>query len=285
MTRCGEKDNGMTNPDYIRFGAFAAMFAVMASWEMLAPRRPLTTSKALRWSGNLGVLAIDTFLVRLLFTVLPMAMAQRVQVAGWGILNDLPFPYWLKVVAGIMLLDLAIYLQHVMFHATPVFWRLHMMHHADVDFDFTTGLRFHPIEILLSMIIKLATVVIIGPPPLATLLFEVFLNATSMFNHGNVRLPPAADRVIRLIVVTPEMHRVHNSVIPRETNSNFGFNFPWWDRIAGTYRDQPKAGHVGMTIGLKQFQGVRRQTLWWMLALPFRGRTGQYPTSRGGAGS
>lgn len=276
MTRCGEKDNDVTNPDYIRFGAFAAMFVVMASWEILAPRRPLTTSKALRWSGNLGVLAIDTLLVRLFFTVLPVAMAQKVQEAGWGVLNVLSLPYWLKVVAGIMLLDLVIYLQHVLFHATPVFWRLHMMHHADVDFDFTTGIRFHPLEILLSMVIKLATVAVIGPPPFAALLFEVLLNATSMFNHGNVRLQ-AADKIIRLIVVTPEMHRVHHSVIPRETNSNFGFNFPWWDRLAGTYRGQPEAGHVGMTIGLKQFQEDRKQTLWWMLALPFKGRTGQYP--------
>ncbi len=274
----------MTNPDFIRFGAFAAIFAIMTSWEALAPRRLLTASKPLRWSGNLGVLAIDTLLVRLLFTVLPMAMAQRVQEAGWGVLNLLPFPYWLKVVVGVLLLDLAIYLQHVMFHATPLFWRLHMMHHADVDFDFTTGVRFHPLEILLSMGIKLAAVAVIGPPPLAALLFEVLLNTTSMFNHGNVRLPRAADRVIRLIVVTPEMHRVHHSIVPRETNSNFGFNFPWWDRLAGTYRDQPEAGHTDMTIGLKQFQEARRQTLCWMLALPFKGGTGQYPLNRGGPG-
>ncbi|HEX9023705.1 MAG TPA: sterol desaturase family protein [Geobacteraceae bacterium] len=274
----------MTNPDFIRFGAFAAIFAIMASWEALAPRRRLTTSRPLRWTGNLGVLAIDTFLVRSVFTVLPMAMAQRAQEAGWGVLNVLPLPWWLKVVVGILLLDLVIYLQHLMFHATPVFWRLHMMHHADVDFDFTTGVRFHPVEILLSMVIKLAAVAAIGPPPLAALLFEVLLNTTSVFNHGNVRLPRAADRIIRLIVVTPEMHRVHHSVIPKETNSNFGFNFPWWDRLAGTYRDQPEAGHTGMTIGLKQFQEARRQSLWWMLALPFKGATGQYPINRGGSG-
>ena len=256
------------------------MFVIMASWEVLAPRRPLLASKALRWSGNLGVLAIDTLVVSLFFAVLPLAMAQRVQEAGWGVLNAVSFPYWLKVVAGILLLDLAIYLQHVMFHAIPVFWRFHMMHHADVDFDFTTGVRFHPVEILLSTVIKLAAVAVIGPPPLAVLLFEVLLNATSMFNHGNVRFSPAADRFIRLLVVTPEMHRVHHSVIPRETNSNFGFNFPWWDRITGTYRDQPEAGHTGMTIGLKQFQEERRQTLWRMLTLPFKGKTGQYPINQ-----
>lgn len=268
----------MTNSDYIRFGAFAVMFAIMACWEILAPRRHLVASKAIRWSGNLGVLAIDIVLVRLLFTVLPIAMAEKVQAAGWGMLNIVTLPYWLKILIGIILLDFSIYLQHVMLHAVPVFWRLHMMHHADVDFDFTTGVRFHPIEILLSMAIKLAAVAVIGPTSLAVLLFEVFLNATSMFNHGNVRLPLAADRFLRLIVVTPEMHRVHHSVIPKETNSNFGFNFPWWDRIAGTYCAQPQAGHEGMTIGLIQFQGITRQTLLWMLLLPFRGKGGGYPS-------
>ena len=273
----------MTTADFIRFGVFAVMLVIMAFWEILAPRRPLIASKTLRWSGNLGILAIDTVLVRLSFTVLPVAMAQRAQGAGWGILNLVSIPVWLKVIIGIMLLDLAIYLQHLMLHAVPVFWRLHMMHHADLDFDFTTGVRFHPVEILVSMVIKLTAVAVIGPLPLAVLLFEVFLNATSMFNHGNVRLPPQADRFLRLIVVTPEMHRVHHSVIPKETNSNFGFNFPWWDRIAGTYRDQPEAGHEGMTIGLKQFQAIKRQTLFWMLALPFKGKVGKYPINlRGG---
>lgn len=272
----------MTNPDSIRIGAFAAMFLVMAFWEIVAPRRPLMASKALRWSGNLGVLAIDTVLVRLLVTLLPIEMAQKVQGAGWGILNIVSLPYWLKVLIGLILLDLAIYLQHVMFHAVPIFWRLHMMHHADVDFDFTTGVRFHPVEIILSMAIKLAAVAVIGPQPLAVLLFEVFLNATSMFNHGNVRLPLAIDRYLRLIVVTPDMHRVHHSVVARETNSNFGFNFPWWDRIAGTYRAQPQAGHEGITIGLTQFQGIQRQTLPWMLLLPFRGKRGEYPINRQG---
>jgi len=262
----------MSNPNYFRFGSFAVMFAVMASWEMLASRRLIVASKPLRWSGNLGVLAIDVALVRLIFAVLPLEMARRVQGTGLGILNTVSPPYWLKVVIGLMLLDLVIYLQHLMFHAVPIFWRLHMMHHADLDLDFTTGVRFHPLEIVLSMAIKLAAVVLIAPPPLAVLLFEILLNATSMFNHGNVRLPPAIDRFLRLLVVTPDMHRVHHSVLPRESNSNFGFNFPWWDRIAGTYRDQPSAGHEGMTIGLAPFQNAKRQTLLWMLLLPFRGR-------------
>jgi len=176
-----------------------------------------------------------------------------------------------------------IYLQHVMFHSVPVLWRLHMMHHADLDFDFTTGGRFHPIEILLSMGIKTAAVVALGPPPIAVLLFEVLLNATSMFNHGNVSLPPAVDGVLRFIVVTPDMHRVHHSVIPRETNSNFGFNLPWWDRIGGTYRDQPSMGHDAMTIGLTRFLEAKRQTFIWMLILPFRKTAGGHPA--GGRGN
>jgi sterol desaturase/sphingolipid hydroxylase (fatty acid hydroxylase superfamily) len=182
------------------------------------------------------------------------------------------------VACGVILLDFVIYLQHVMFHFVPVFWRLHRVHHADLDFDFTTGGRFHPIEILLSMGIKMAAVATTGAPPLAFLLFEVLLNAVSMFNHGNVSLPPAVDGVLRFLVVTPDMHRVHHSVVPRETNSNFGFNLPWWDRILGTYRDQPAAGHDGMTIGLAQFQEEKRQTLPWMLVLPFRDGSGRRST-------
>jgi sterol desaturase/sphingolipid hydroxylase (fatty acid hydroxylase superfamily) len=275
----------MSNSGSIRLSVFALMFLLMALWEMLAPRRPLLASKVQRWFGNLGVSAIGSVLVALLVTLPPLELARRMQEAGWGVLNTAGLPYGLKVLAGMIMLDLVIYLQHVLFHAVPVLWRLHMMHHADVDFDFTTGVRFHPLEILLSMAIKLAAVAVIGPPPVAVLLFEIFLNATSMFNHGNVRLPPAIDRILRLIVVTPEMHRVHHSVLPAETNSNFGFNFPWWDRLAGTYRAQPQAGHEGMMIGLKQFQGEKRQTLFWLLLLPFRGKTGGYPISRRGSGS
>ena len=272
----------MDDAAYIRLGAFIVMLCIMSLWERLAPRRSLIVSRRVRWFGNLGILAIDNILVRILFTVLPIEMAARAEGAGWGILNVVALPFWLKVLLGIILLDLSIYLQHVMLHAVPIFWRLHMMHHADIDFDFTTGVRFHPIEILLSLAIKLAAVVIIGPTPLAVLLFEIALNASSMFNHGNVRLPLPVDRILRLLIVTPDMHRVHHSVIPKETNSNFGFNFPWWDRLTGTYRDQPEAGHEGMTIGLKQFQEAKRQSLWWMLILPFKGKVGQYPINQKG---
>ena len=267
----------------IRLGAFLAVCLLMAAWERAAARRTLLLPRTLRWPANLGILALDAALVRLIFSAAPYALALRAQAAGWGLLNAYPLPGWLKVALGVILLDLVIYLQHVMFHAVPAFWRLHMMHHADLDFDFTTGGRFHPAEILLSVGIKMGAVAALGAPPLAFLLFEVLLNATSMFNHGNVSLPPALDRVLRIVVVTPDMHRVHHSVVPGETNSNFGFNLPWWDRILGTYRDRPAAGHDGMTIGLAQFQEERRQTLPWLLLLPFRGRAGRYPIGRSGS--
>jgi sterol desaturase/sphingolipid hydroxylase (fatty acid hydroxylase superfamily) len=209
-------------------------------------------------------------------------MALLAQKSGWGLLNSFALPYWLPVVIGVAVLDLVIYLQHVMFHTVPVLWRLHMMHHADLDFDVTTGLRFHPIEVILSMGIKLSVVVVIGPPALAVLIFEILLNTTSMFNHGNIRLPSTIDRKLRLLVVTPDMHRVHHSVTIRETNSNFGFNLPWWDRLLGTYRDQPAAGHEGMTIGLAQFRDPKRLTFLWMLALPFIGKPGGYAINRRG---
>ncbi|HUV13474.1 MAG TPA: sterol desaturase family protein [Acidobacteriota bacterium] len=185
----------------------------------------------------------------------------------------------MAVVAGVILLDCSIYFQHVLFHAIPALWRLHMVHHADLDFDVTTGLRFHPIEMLLSVVIKVAVVVVLGTPVLAVLIFEVLLNATAMFNHGNVRLHPAVDRYLRWILVTPDMHRVHHSVIPEETNSNFGFNLPWWDRIFGSYRAQPAAGHGKMEIGLRQFRDPKQLTLLSSLCIPFVGKAGEYTLS------
>ena len=260
----------MNGEAFIRFTFFLAVSLGMAAWETVAPRRPRISSRATRWPANLGILALDTLFVRLVVSVAPYSLAVRTQETGWGLLNAYPLPDWMRVAFGVILLDLVIFLQHVMFHAVPVFWRLHRVHHADLDFDFTTGGRFHPVEILLSTGIKMAAVAATGAPPLAFLLFEVLLNAVSMFNHGNVRLPRSVDKVFRFLVVTPDMHRVHHSVVPRETNSNFGFNLPWWDRILGTYRDQPAAGHDGMIIGLSQFQEEKRQTLPWMLLLPFR---------------
>jgi sterol desaturase/sphingolipid hydroxylase (fatty acid hydroxylase superfamily) len=237
--------------------------------EVLAPRRILSVPRKLRWSGNLGIVLLNTLTVRFLFPLLPVSFAFLVQERGWGLLNQLDLPPWPAIGVALVLLDLAIYLQHVMFHAFRIFWRIHRMHHTDLDYDVTTGLRFHPIEIFLSLLLKLAVVALVGPAPAAVLIFEVLLNATSMFNHGNVRIDTSVDRVLRLLLVTPDMHRVHHSVIERETDSNYGFNLPWWDRLFGTYRKQPAMGHEKMIVGLDAFRDPKMLRLHWLLAIPF----------------
>lgn len=260
----------------IRILFFFAILLLVAVWEFAAPRRRLTVSKVGRWFNNLGIIFIDSLLVKLLFPVAAMGVAAAAHKNGWGLFNYLQIPDGFSVLMSVLVLDLIIYLQHLMFHAVPVLWRLHMVHHADLDIDVTTGLRFHPIEIIVSMLIKMAAISALGPPVLAVLIFEIALNGTAMFNHGNIRLPEKIDRYLRLLVVTPDMHRVHHSVTIRETNSNFGFNFPWWDRLFGTYRAQPVAGHTGMTIGLSQFRKVKQVTLPQLLLLPFTGKAGRY---------
>ena len=272
----------MENEVLIRLGFFFGIFIIVAMWEGLSPRRVLTTSKPVRWLSNLGIIFIDSLAVRFLLPIPAIGLAMMAENNGWGLLNNIDLPLWLSITAGVLTLDLIVYLQHVMFHSVPILWRLHMMHHADLDYDVTTGLRFHPLEILISMVIKLSAIAAIGPSPLTVILFEIILNATAMFNHGNIRLPLGIDKVLRLLVVTPDMHRVHHSVTIRETNSNFGFNFPWWDRLFGTYRAQPVAGHEGMTIGLAQFRDAKKLTLPWMLALPFIGNTGSYAINKSG---
>jgi sterol desaturase/sphingolipid hydroxylase (fatty acid hydroxylase superfamily) len=267
----------LPNEPYIRLGAFLGIFALMALWEFMAPRRPLSVSRWVRWPNNLAITAVNTALVRVIFPTAAVGLALVAEARGWGLLNAWALPQWLKVAAAVVALDLIIYLQHVMFHAVPAFWRLHRMHHADLDIDVTTGARFHPVEILLSMVIKLGSVAALGAPALAVLIFEVLLNATSMFNHSNVRLPAPIDRVLRWFVVTPEMHRVHHSIVPYETNSNFGFNAPWWDRLFGTYRAQPEAGHERMTIGLSQFREPRELWLDRLLLQPLRGAAPHVP--------
>jgi len=264
----------------VRMAFFVAVLAAIAAWEAAAPRRPQTVSRQVRWPNNLGIVVLDTLLVRVAFPTAAVGLALVAEARDWGLMNVLPVPGWVAVVVSVVLLDLAIYLQHVLFHAVPALWRLHRMHHADLEFDVTTGLRFHPLEILVSMGIKLATVAALGPPAVAVLIFEVLLNATSMFNHGNVRIPAGLDRVLRWVVVTPDMHRVHHSVVRNETNSNFGFNLPWWDRLLGTYRAQPAAGHDAMVIGIEQFREVRDLRLDRMLLQPWRGDAGSYPINR-----
>ena len=277
----------LDNEATIRLAFFLGVLAAMAAWELAAPRRRLVASRTLRWLSNIAVVILGTVLVRAIFPIAAVGLALHAVDNGWGLLNVIAIPWWLALIVSVLVLDLAIYVQHVTFHAVPVLWRLHMMHHADRDFDVTTGVRFHPFEIVLSMVIKLAVIAALGPPAVAVVIFEVVLSATSLFNHGNVLMPAAIDRVLRLIVVTPEMHRVHHSVLAHETNSNFGFNLPWWDRLFGTYRAQPTRGHADMTIGLSQFQERGPENLWylwWLLALPFRGATGAYPINRRNAG-
>jgi sterol desaturase/sphingolipid hydroxylase (fatty acid hydroxylase superfamily) len=254
----------------IRLAAFAGVFGVMALWELAAPRRPWAVGRAARWPGNLGIVVIDAVAVRLLIPTAAVGAALLAQARGFGLFHWLGWPAFVTRLLGFVMLDLVIYGQHVVFHRVPWLWRLHRVHHADLDVDVTTGVRFHPIEILLSMLIKIATVALFGIPAVAVVAFEVALNATAMFNHANVALPAAIDRLARLVVVTPDMHRVHHSVERRETDSNFGFNLPWWDRLFGTYRAAPAAGHKEMRIGLPVFRAARELRLDRLLTQPFR---------------
>lgn len=253
----------------IRLSVFAAVLLLVALWEVIAPRRPLLDSKRRRWFTNLSMVVIDTLAVRLMFPILPVALAYSAEAQGWGIFNVLQTAPWLKFMLSFLILDFVIYLQHLLFHHIPILWRLHRMHHTDLDLDVTSGNRFHPLEIAVSMLIKMAAVLFLGAPGAAVLAFEVVLNACAMFSHGNIKLPAAFDRLLRLLLVTPDMHRVHHSTIVRETNSNFGFNFPWWDRICGTYRPQPEKGHLDMVIGLKEYRDPQRLTLLRLLLQPF----------------
>ena len=262
---------------YVRLGVSVGVFVLLAAWELIGPRRRQPAGRAARWPGNLGIVVLDTILVRVVFPVTGVGLALLAEARGWGLFNLAALPNWIAVAASVVLLDLAIYLQHVLFHAVPALWRLHRMHHADLAFDVSTGLRFHPVEILLSMLIKLTVIAALGAPALSVLIFEVMLNATSMFSHGNIRIPERFDRVLRWLVVTPDMHRVHHSILPRETNSNFGFNLPWWDRLFGTYRPKPAAGHEAMTIGIEQFRDWRELRLDRMLLQPLREEVGPYP--------
>ncbi|WP_346909754.1 sterol desaturase family protein [uncultured Roseibium sp.] len=270
----------LANEPLIRIAFFLGVLIVMALWEAACPRRRREIPRVIRWTNNIGVVLLDSFLVRLTFPIVAVGLALLAAERGWGLFNVFEVPAWLAIVVSVAALDLAIYLQHVMFHAVPALWRLHRMHHADLEIDVTTGLRFHPVEILLSMGIKLAVVAVLGPPAVAVLIFEVLLNATAMFNHSNVKLPENVDRILRLLVVTPDMHRVHHSIHPAETNSNFGFNLPWWDRLLGTYTPQPRDGHEGMTIGIEQFRTVRDLWLDRMLIQPVRGPASGYAINR-----
>lgn len=254
----------------VRVGCYTVVFAGMALWEWFVPRRRLSVGRQPRWANNLGILAIDIITVRLLVPTTAVGVAMIASERGWGLFPFLGLPYWEALVSGVITLDFAVYIQHRLFHYVPALWRLHRMHHADLDIDVTTGVRFHPLEILLSLAIKIAAVAVLGVPATAVLIFEVLLNATSMFNHSNVAIPQQLERIARWIVVTPQMHQVHHSIERAETDSNFGFNLPWWDRLFGTYRAKPKAGEDRMVVGLPIFRDVAELNIVRLLTQPFR---------------
>ncbi len=255
---------------YWRLGVFVSVLIVVAVWETIFPKRDWQLSRISRWLNHVSLSFVNTLLVRLFIPLTIAAYAIQLEELNIGILNWLNLPFWISVIVGVILLDLAIYAQHVFFHKLDFFWRLHRMHHTDLDFDVTTGIRFHPVEILISMLIKFAVITVLGPPALAVILFEILLNATSMFNHGNIQVPKSLDKVLRYFIVTPDMHRVHHSIIRSETDSNFGFNLPWWDRLFGTYKSQPIEGHSGMTIGLSIFRDRKENRIDRLISQPFR---------------
>lgn len=255
----------------IRLVTFFGLLAVMAVWELISPRRRLTTPKMLRWLNNISLVFPNTLIVRLLFPTAAIGVAIYTNEQHWGLLNSLPLGATFSVLIAVVLLNLAIYLQHVVVHHVPLLWKLHRVHHADPDIDVTTGSRFHPLEMILSILIKFTIILLLGAPVVAVIIFEVLLNATAMFNHSNIKIPKQLDKIIRLFIVTPDMHRVHHSVEIDETNSNFGFNLSCWDRLFRTYRDQPRAGHTEMEIGVSHYRQLH-QISWLpgMLMIPFK---------------
>ena len=266
--------------ELIRLAAFVSVFGAVAIWELVVPRRKGVFSRRSRWPHNLGLLFVDAIVLRVMAPGAAIGVALAAQEHGWGLLNLVLLPSWAAFLVGVVLLDLVIYFQHVMFHAAPTLWRLHRVHHADLDFDVTTGIRFHPIEILISTVIKCAAVAAIGAPILSVLVFEVLLNATAMFNHANASVRKGIERWLRWLVVTPDMHRIHHSVEYDESSSNFGFNLPWWDRVFGTYRAQPRMGQAVMPVGVDAFRSPGDQRLDQLLIQPLRETSGRYPINR-----
>ncbi|PCH47122.1 MAG: fatty acid hydroxylase [Hyphomicrobiales bacterium] len=258
----------LTYEPTIRLTVFAGLFAIFALSEWLRPRRPLTAPKSKRWFTNIAIVVIDSVVVRLLFPAAAVGIAIWAQGEGYGLFNMVSVPIWLAGLASIIILDFAVWLSHLLSHKIPIIWRLHRMHHSDRDFDVSTAIRFHPIEIVVSMIYKVAWVVALGAPAWSVILFEIILNGVAMFNHSNTKLPLSVDRILRLFIVTPDMHRVHHSTHPDETDSNYGFNFPFWDRLFGTYTDQPELGHDKMEIGLAAWRDERPDKLAWALSVP-----------------
>ena len=261
----------------VRLSAFVIVLAVMAGLETVLPRRKRLLPRLTRSLTNVSMVAAGTLLARLIIfgagllavPVAGVAAALLAEQHGWGLLHWVSVPEWTSVVFVIVVLDFAIWFQHVATHRVPLLWRVHRVHHADRDLDATSGLRFHPVETALSMLYRIPWVLALGAPPVAVVLFEIILNAGAVFNHANVALPLWLDRLLRAVIVTPDMHRVHHSVHGHEHNANFGFSLSIWDRLFSTYTDQPSDGHAGMTIGLEEFQTAKPARLDWSLALPF----------------
>ena len=254
----------------LRLVVFIAVFSAMAVLEMLLPRRQLTVSKSRRWLSNLGLSALNTILLRVFIPIAGVAAAYWAEDRNWGLLKLVEFADWIGILIFLLVFDLLIYFQHRLFHKVPFLWRLHRTHHTDLDYDVTTGSRFHPLSILISAFIKLALILILGPLAIAVVLAEVLLNATAMFNHSNIKIPVRLVKLLRNFVVTPDMHRIHHSVDAVEHNRNFGFNFPWWDRLFGTYLAEPKLGQEAMGIGINGFEDDSSISLQHLLTQPFK---------------
>jgi len=271
----------LTNEKPLRSGIFFGMLIIMGIWEAVSPRKVRVLTRILRWSNNLMLLVLNIAVARLIFPLAAVGVAAYVAENGWGLMNYYEVPLSLAIVLSVIALDFIIYLQHVLVHAVPVLWRLHRVHHADPDIDVTTGLRFHPIEIVLSLLIKFAAIVVLGAPVIAVVIFEILLNAGAMFNHANVRLPLWLDRLLRWVIVTPDMHRIHHSVEDDEANTNFGFSLTWWDRLFGTYTVDPRHGHDGMKIGIHYYNDPKQVSwLHGILILPFRKKIAGYTINR-----
>jgi sterol desaturase/sphingolipid hydroxylase (fatty acid hydroxylase superfamily) len=262
--------NGIENENSIRLVAFVGVFVVMAMLEFASPRKQRTEPRVTRWITNFGLVVVDAMVLRAVFPILAVGVAVWAQRKGYGLFAMLDWSIWLEITLTVIVLDFAIYWQHVASHKLPLLWRVHRVHHADRDLDASSGLRFHPVEIALSMIYKFAVIILLGAPPLGVFVFEVLLNGSAMFNHANFRLPLALDRLLRMFIVTPDMHRVHHSILRREADTNYGFALSIWDRMFGSYTEQPENGHDGMTLGLAEQQTSRPSQLIWCLTFPFR---------------
>ena len=270
----------MESEGIIRIILFLLVFCSIATWEKLRPKRLKDPRRLNRWSINLGLMLLNTLTLRLIFPMAAVGMALYAEQHQLGILNHIDLHPGLAIMISVIVLDLFIYFQHVLFHAVPALWRLHMIHHTDLEYDLTTGVRFHPIEIIISMLLKFLVIIALGPPAIAVLIFEILLNSCAMFNHGNIKLPASVDSILRKLIVTPDMHRIHHSTIKTETNSNYGFNLSVWDKLFGTYKAKALREQTTMDIGLENYRDSNDLSYLKLLKLPLTGKIGRYPINK-----